>query len=110
MVFDHNLSEYCEEFKTLYNDCINDYQNNIGIKNNYDVNGNKLIGLVILCIFQVTFMIIVALLWQKRYWNFLPEFALTTREEIKLDYEVEPIEFEYKDDPLLDQDTDDENV
>lgn len=27
-----------------------------------------------------------------------------------VDYEVEPIEFEYKDDPLLDQDTDDENV
>ncbi|CAB5340530.1 uncharacterized protein OCT59_028287 [Rhizophagus irregularis] len=83
MVFDHNLSEYCEEFKTLYNDCINDYQNNIGIKNNYDVNENELIGLIILCIFQVTFMIIVALLWQKRYWKFLPKFALTTREEIK---------------------------
>jgi hypothetical protein len=27
-----------------------------------------------------------------------------------VDYEIEPIEFEYKDDPLLNQDTDDENV
>ncbi|GES98568.1 hypothetical protein GLOIN_2v819825 [Rhizophagus clarus] len=68
---------------TILNLVFDQNLNHIGINYNYDVNGNKFVGLIILCIFQITFMIIVTLLWHKRYWKFLPEFTLTTREEIK---------------------------
>ncbi|RIA89896.1 hypothetical protein C1645_876427 [Glomus cerebriforme] len=90
LAFDHNLNEYCKEVKKfLYDDCINVHQNNInniGIKYNDYVDNNAktyLAGLIILCIFQITFMIIVVLLWRMRYWKFLPEFTLTTRKNIK---------------------------